>query len=261
MKEDDSSIKRKSELDYDNQSTSKKPRAENQGLQDGSNVQILDKNETRDSTNLSSPLRKLDSLARLVAGNAKCAAILFDGERLLVSTNKLHATTGLDLNENPGRNLILQVMDYFANISVNQGRDLGEQESLLKSITTLYIKGSLEKGYREEFDDYTEQWVSKFLAKNGDQSKELVDLTPEELKEIGAEHVSGAYKGEAAQWIKRLYKDLIKVETYVLAEPKDSQLRKAFNHSNYHLDYVGRMMLSQRKSMILIESPLKVKHY
>lgn len=150
----------------------------------------------RESRNPDLINRRLDSLARLVVGNTACAAIAFDGDKILVANNS-----------NECHNLMLSLFAFFkdvadSNCTIEEIKNNSLLQQRLNDLESLAINEHIGRVTRNERELYR-QAISKDIRKivsslaiDGDENKKFShafrDALSRGLDNGGVEFIPGA---------------------------------------------------------------------
>ena len=162
-------------------------KSSNRNLKNPKREQILDEEILeQENPELDINFRRMDSLARLIEGSSECAAVCFDGEKLLIASNTLYDNS----RENSAIKLIEEIMSFFADIAVhNDDKDFikNNPEHGLKVFDKI-IQKSVPNKQKEFFlkdgnkqNPYIEKLGKYFFS---DAKKKAENLTPKELAGI-----------------------------------------------------------------------------
>lgn len=174
--------------------------------------------------------RRLDSLARLLEGNSLCAAAYFDGKKILITSNKLGATSRED---NETKRLINEILDYYLQLVTKaKHRDIAqlrktlndERIKLFQNICIKNICGQMGKATIAGCDEYINKFASYVLALPNDPINDSKNTGLHKFKEFVGQEVRdakvGMLFGACIVAIPRLARDFRKLENYFIREGK-----------------------------------------
>lgn len=156
--------------------------------------------------------RRLDSLARLLEVDGECAAVCFDGKRILISSNKLSSETKSE-ERNHIKRSIIEIMSYFAGVAHNR-IDQKDRLRIFKNICVLYVTNQIKGISKQHFRHATGILAEYILSL--EKPVDIREYKWNELMRIAGikdtDPQSGMFLGCAIMAISRLATDFQKLE-------------------------------------------------
>lgn len=177
--------------------------------------------------------RRLDSLARLIEGKGICAAVYFNGEKLLITSNALQSTSRSP-EKNNIKKLINEVLGYY-RLNLAIGAELcditqlrekfSEQRiELFKEICVKYVHGQMGQAAITGCDEYISKFAEFVLTTLKDPIKDAKNINLIEFEKIIGQEVTdvkvGMLFGAAIVIVPRLARDFRKLEHYFTGDGK-----------------------------------------